>query len=81
MKFAQFAATAQNRGTAKSSSSSSSYLRNAASCHIAVSLCEFQAPKTADEADVEIYVSLLHRGSNIASSFLSERGCLDFPNR
>ena len=78
----QFAATAENRPIAKfpmSSSSSSSYLRNAAGCHIAVTLSDFQAPK-ADE-DVEIYVSLFHRGSNIASSFLSERGGLNFPNQ
>ncbi len=34
-----------------------------------------------DEEDLEIFVSLLHKGSNIASSFLSERGSLNFPQQ
>ena len=59
--------------------SSSCSSRSSWSCHIAVSLSDLQAPK-ADE-DVEVYVSLFHKGPNIASSFLSERGGLDFPNQ
>jgi hypothetical protein len=50
-----------------------------ASCHIAVRLTDFQIPKV--DEDLEIYVSLFHKGSNISSSFQSERGGLEMPQK
>ena len=54
--------------------------QSSSSYHVAIRLHDLQCPNKAEE-EIEVFVSLFHKGSNISSAFLSERAVVDLPNR